>query len=296
MLDELNAGRLPECTDAETAELLAVANLIRKESGPIRPPQHILDQTVDRALAGIQASKPKHSHMWWYSGTLGTAAAVILLVGLNLLPSWQQQVLLPSVQPAMPQELEVSRPAPADQPAVTSKPLTDERPSPASTSPYKISQPSANTAPGQIAQSLASQQQISTSTAVTLPQPDSTSSVTERIPAEVAPRKSFPKSISLAITPVKLPGQVPELVVTDKEQGTLRQVYFKGTPQELTITQHLRKTGSRSESYQLAIDKTAFNKPDGINIVQTTIAGQEVTLEGRQSPKELLKLAASLTL
>ena len=93
LLDELNAGKQPQpyTVDEETAELLLIADLLRHEGGPVIPPKHILDQTVDRALDGITQSQPKPSRSWWYSGAFSAAAAAIVILGLQLFPSWQQQ-------------------------------------------------------------------------------------------------------------------------------------------------------------------------------------------------------------
>lgn len=127
---------------------------------------------------------------------------------------------------------------------------------------------------------------------------------------EKAPPKSFSKSMpaqitrsaikphSPAITPLTMPGQIPDLVVNDKEKGSLTQVYFKGTPEELIITQRLQtgEINASQEKFQLqAADKAADNNNAEMNIVKITIFGQDVTLKSRRSPEELRKLAESLT-
>ncbi|WP_425059015.1 hypothetical protein [Sporomusa carbonis] len=48
-----------------------------------------------------------------------------------------------------------------------------------------------------------------------------------------------PKSDQPAIRPLKIPGQKPDTVAFDQKNGALRQVYYQGTMQEITITQRL---------------------------------------------------------
>lgn len=301
LLDELNAGRRPKCDNPETSELLAVADLIKKAGGPVCPPQHILDQTVDRALAGIQASKPKPSRAWLFSGALGTAAAVILVVGLNLSPSWTKQIppVVPT-QPAVSQQQDTSQPKPATEPPMISQATPEERPKPVNTAPA-----TENRVP-------ASESQKPGPTIAQIPRPEpSKAPDTAKIMVKEMPRTSqsksaysmsetfpaTPKSASPVITPLTIPGQVPNLVVTDKENGTLRQVYYKGTPQELTITQRLSSnTGNiQSNSQPPAMMEATDGKSDNVTIVRVTIADQEVTIEGHKTRQELLKIAESLT-
>ena len=87
-------------------------------------------------------------------------------------------------------------------------------------------------------------------------------------------------------------------MITDRENGSLRQVYYKGTPQELTITQrlHPQNTGTIQPTTKApALPENLDEQSNPINTVQITIADQEVTLEGRQPREELMKLAQSLT-
>jgi hypothetical protein len=304
LLDELNAGRSPECDNAETAELLAVADLIRKSSPNVCPPQHILDQTVDRAFAGIQASRRK-PRIWWYSGALSTAAAVILVVGLNLLPSWPKQgPPITPPQPVVSQQQAVPQPNQGGewQPAA----ITQDTP---------IERPQSTNAPQVVEKQVPSKQSPTPAVAAVPPLPalnaNNAKAPETRIMAEEAPRASKSKSAYFSLsssdevsksampslTPLKIPEKVPDLVITDRENGTIRQIYYKGTPQEVTITQRLRPyDGSGSPTKSLAPSpENPDDKSDIFNTVRVTIADQEVTVEGRQSRELLLKLAQSLT-
>jgi hypothetical protein len=96
------------------------------------------------------------------------------------------------------------------------------------------------------------------------------------------------KSVTPDLTPLIIPGETPDLAVTDKDKGILVQVYFKGTPDELTITQRPSSNASLEKPQQLS-------SGNDINIVRVTIQGQEVAIRGRHSQEELYKLAESLT-
>ena len=301
LLDELNTGRTPQCEHAETTELLRVADLLRKDGGMIQPPQHILDQTVDRALAGIEAGKKSRpKRLWWYSGAFSTAAAVLLVIGLNLLPSWQNQKSA-LLQP----------PATQQQPATTAQPVppnSTPNPNTKSNSDYIVpktaetAQLPAKPAPSPI-QTPAPEPQKEPSMAALQPKTHTvTSSPAANTVEEIEPKR-YTKSISLLdepsaalskstapeISPLGLPGTPPDQVIFDKEQGILKQVFFAGTPQEFTVVQ-------RQKPALPPADKAVATKINNLTIVHVTIANQDVTLEGHQSPQELRKLAEALTL
>lgn len=299
MLDELNAGHRPECPDRKTAELLETADLVRRESPPVPPPQYILDQAVDRALAGIQAGRRKKQRVWWYSTALSSAAAVILVIGLNLLPAWRQQVVAPALQTVSSTEQEILPTNPGgEQPAPGAQNIVVQAPNPAKATPEQTAPPPAKAAPTQPVPNTASKQPKPPATDAVTPPPDTIfRSGPARIMTETAPQKrasksvspgeSLTKSVAPTMSPLKLPGQTPELVVTDQDTGTIRQLYFKGTSQELTIIQRLRPPNS--------VGRQTASEGSDINTVQVAIAGQDVTLSGRQSQQDLLKIAASLT-
>jgi hypothetical protein len=292
LLDEMNAGRKPECEDRELAELLAVAELVKNTSGPICPPPHILDQTVNRILEGIEAEKPKPSRSWLFSGTLGTAAAVLLVIGLNMLPSWKEQVPVAPPPPVVSQQKE----------ALQAKAVADEQPTAPQAAP-------GDTTPAPKQQPPVTEQKTSTTVASVLPSDPPKPQVPrdKSVITEERSRTSQAKSIYIpsaakpptpALPPLKLPGRMPDLVVTDTENGVLRQVFDKGTPQEITITQRLQpadEVGTQATSQSPSVSKAAGSNQEPITTVKITISGQEVTVEGRLPRQELLRLAGSLT-
>ena len=290
LLDELNAGRTPECADHATADLLAVAEWARSADFPVRPPQHILDETANRALAGLEAGQPKRTGSWWYSGALGTAAAVLLVIGLQMLPSWKEQA------PAMLAPTIAEKPADIPRTSVVSEqPPASPPVTPAETAPA-VKQNSSAPPPTPPSPSQA-------------PETPAPAPVKERVLlAEEAPRTSQakasyiaeeakPPSPDPALTPLKLPGKTPDLVVIDKAKGMLRQIYDKGTPQEIIIVQRLRPTDTASAAPAKLPSPSAAKAiagATGTTVVQVTIGDQEITVEGRRSRQELLLLAESL--
>lgn len=303
LLDELNAGRQPKCDDSEISELLAVAKLVKNAGGPVCPPQHILDQTVSRALAGVQESKSKSLRVWWYSGTLGTAVAVLLAIGFNLLAPPDNRV---SVAPM---------PSAASHDTLQRKLNTEVPPMVYPSDPLARPTPTDSATVNKQHPSIMDQQEKNLPVAQIPPLTESAKSPAaakeELIIAEAAPQRSQSKSAYSTpapvtdsaksrvqtMSPLTIPGQKPDIVVTDRENGTVRQVYFKGTPQEIIITQRPRPkdTVNTLNKAQSSSPLKAVNNLDTINVVQVIIADQEVTIEGRQSSHELLKLSQSLT-
>lgn len=298
LLDEINAGRQPKCADPETAELLAVADLIKTAGIQVRPPQHILDQTVDQALSLIKADKRKSLRGWWYSGTLGTAVAVILVTLLNLLPSWPQVPFAPSPS-SVSQQHKVLQPKPSTEQVPLSSHTTTDKPAkqPPNTAPdtkRQLPPPKPNPAvtkqpPAKPSKPIVTELPIIAEKTSQLGQSKAAHS---RLKSYLVPEKS---SLPV-ITPLTIPGRVPDLVLTDKKSGVLYQIYKKGTLQEIIITQRfcLKTTDTINDKLKSPERKSSVSDPDAVNIVQMKIFGQEVTIKGRQSRQELLKLAKSL--
>jgi hypothetical protein len=301
LLDELNSGRQPASAAQETAELLAVAAII-KETGAY-PPQHILDGTVEQARAGLPAGRSKRFSAWLYSGALGTAAAVLLVISLNLLPSGSPQ--MPSAPPPVtaPEMTGVAPEIPGRQqaPLVSQAPATKQPP--AADSAQRKNAVLAEQAPAETTSGKAeTSMQSPTAEQAKPPALAKRSAVNpEQIPMTVDSLSSSHKATSelsgklpnrRSAAVFSLPGQNADEIVTDKDGGTVRQVFHSGTPQEIIITQRLQaKESALAKPATPAEDTPA--KP-GVNKITATVHGQEVTVEGRQPSEELLKIAETL--
>lgn len=277
-IDELNAGHEPSECNNENAELLALAALLKNAGLPARPPSHVLNAVVQRAEDGLKAEKARHRKSWMYSGVLGAAASIMLFLGIHGLPSPVSQ---PAQIPLDSAQLEQKTMPPP-------KPPVSADPQPVSSVPAVTEQKSTPNEPNNIAGV----------SALPTPVPKEASTV-QPAPAAPAAKSTQPPSV---IKPLRLPGRTPDSIYTDSTTGTLRQVYDSGTPQEIVITQHMQTTADNAASPQAKVfasreaGKDAAKKPNAINKITVTIAGQEITLEGRKSHQELLDLAATLVL
>jgi len=286
-LDEMNVNHQPPCDDKEIAELLTVAFLLKDTDCQVLPPQHLLDQTVDRALAGIYSGKSKKIKKWFFSGVLGTAASVILALGLNLLPSWQEQI------PLIPQIASTAQ----QQDTSQSKPIIEPPSTVFQTTPYELPKPEV-IVPATVKQSPTREKRDLPAPPLPLTEVAGPQNTLKKslIIEEKAPR--LLDQAKSAYTPLSLPNKTPDLIVTDKENAMLRQTYYKGTSQEITITQNLHPSLNhtiQSKSKTSLTTETVKDKSNLINRVKVILFGQEIIIEGRQSKEELEKIAESLT-
>ncbi len=306
LLDSINSGEYPESDHKETADLLAIATLIKKAAMPVRPPQHIMEQILEQVIT--PPNRPKKFKTWFHPGVLGAVASLMLLVGLNLLHPWSKELPV-TPAPILNTELrEITQEKPSEEKSPATTPgaaqsaskATTERPEAADKNTPATTTPPAKTPAG-----------------VTPPQPSEQMNQADTVEkkaaiiAEQSPNRYLPKSSSdrqrlrIAMThptdppsetaPLFLPGKVPDSISIDKENGLVRQVYNKDTPQEIIITQHARPLKNTKPSFNtlLPIDMKD-EKAVGINKVTLVIKNQEVTVEGRLSCQELQKLAESL--
>ncbi|HWR30600.1 MAG TPA: hypothetical protein VN631_12305 [Negativicutes bacterium] len=291
-LDKINAGQTLQVADTEIDELLEVATLLHKAALPVRPPEHILSVTVQRAADGLAAHKKSRHNAWLYSGVLGAAAALLIFVGINGFPSMQEVV--PIVTPA-PQNAPVSSNASARldvNPTTPVAPLKEKKtaaPESNAESSNAVSTPSSDTA---------SKPATPSAPASATPSP-ALSSLPRQAPASAV------QSMKVAFPPtamaVRLAGRTPDSIIKDSSAGTIRQVFDSGTPRELIITQRIKplaENDTAASSGQQVLRETAKGKSEALtslNKVVVVINGQEVTLEGRQTIAELTELSKTLS-
>ena len=283
-IDQLNAGQPSVTTDQETAELLAVAALLRNSALPVKPPEHILSATVERAAAGLAAPKKPSRNPWLYSGLLGAAAALLVFFGLHGTPEIQeiaQQTMPAAVPQATPTE-KTTPVAPTEKPR--SGPPQAKPASPDATSAPPAAAPAAKpAAPVQPVPAEARAERAATS-----------------LKSAIPPAMPKEKATAGDLTALKLPGRTADSITQDSTSGSIRQVFSTGTPQELVITQRKLPAGQKDaavQSEQAATPEMARKYsigPTTVNKVVITINDQEITLEGRQTVEELSALAKRL--
>ena len=283
-IDQLNAGQPSVTTDQETAELLAVAALLRNSALPVKPPEHILSATVERAAAGLAAHKKPSRNPWLYSGLLGAAAALLVFFGLHGTPEIQeiaQQTMPAAVPQATPTE-KTTPVAPTEKPR--SGPPQAKPASPDATSAPPAAAPAAKpAAPVQPVPAEARAERAATS-----------------LKSAIPPAMPKEKATAGDLTALKLPGRTADSITQDSTSGSIRQVFSTGMPQELVITQRKLPAGQKDaavQSEQAAMPEMARKYsigPTTVNKVVITINDQEITLEGRQTVEELSALAKRL--
>ena len=308
-LDKINCGLTPNLTDQEIAEMLEIAMLLRQADLPVQPPDHILSAAVQRAAEGLKTVDPApNRRIFRYSGLLGAAAALLIFAGIHGFPSIQEVVPLvsapsPSVTGPLPSE--------ARSIGTSSSPESSVHPSstPASSSPTSPAQEPLASSPAAkpvaASSALSSDVQPASSpkvlaseappqTAESMPQSRKASAVSTK--AAVLP----PPSPSATVT-LRLPGRTPDSVVNDSAAGIIRQSFDTGTPRELILTQRSKfqtnsgKVPQSGQSDLREVDKGKMEAAPTFNRVVVVVAGQEVTLEGRQTIQELAELARTLT-
>ncbi len=294
LLDEINLGRQPKTTDPETAELLEVATLIKSSSTPVKPPQHLIDQTVMLAMESLPKNKVKRYNKWLYSGALSTAAAILLIIGLHTIPSWQTETLtIPSqVSP------DISNvPASLPTQSVPSEPTQNK--SGNTSLERSIPTETKKNAPTSESKSPPAPSSLPIYQAPLINKETITTAKSSPV-AEIAKVQS---TAPAAIEPLILAGRSPDSIVSDTQKGIVRQIYAKDTPQQIIITQQIPSPPSLSdakvaESNRMHLEKSiltlekANKNPNKITIF---IQNQEVTLESDLSTEELTKLAESLS-
>jgi len=307
-LDKINCGLTPNLADQEIAELLEIAMLLHQADLPVQPPDHILSAAVQRAAEGLKTVDPApNRRIFRYSGLLGAAAALLIFAGIHGFPSIQEVVPL------------VSAPSP-----IVSGPLQSEARSigtssspESSVQPYSTPASSSPTSPAQEPQA-SSPAAITVAASSALPSvvqpasspkglafeapPQTTESMPQSRKASAASTKAVlpPPSPSATVT-LRLPGRTPDSVVNDSAAGIIRQSFDTGTPRELILTQRSKfqtnnnKVPQSGQSDLREGDKGKMEAAPTFNRVVVVVAGQEVTLEGRQTIQELAELARTLT-
>ena len=287
-IDQLNAGHNPRVDDPETADLLAVATLLRESGLPVTPPDHILTATRQAAADGLAVSRSRRRLTWMYSGLAGAAAAFLIFVGLHGFTPVQEvasTVALPSS----------SLSAPAGEPATAGSPAPSQLPASAAPQP-KATTVSSQPPPPPPAESPAPPAQPATKSTPAAAPRQSAPATQARL-YKAAPVPSDRQVDPSRVTALILPGRVPDSVTSDPVTGVIRQVFAVGTVQEVVITQ--RKTPvdesvPAANSEQAAGGTKSAEKKAAVRPHNKLVEfwnGQQITVEG---PQPLADLAAIL--
>ena len=304
LLDEMNAGQQPACGSQELTELLTVAALIKNTADPVCPPAYILEQTVNRALTGLPSEKAVKRRPWLFSGALGAAAAVLLVVGLNLLPFAPQKApslttppLITRQQEAAPVASEEASPStrtaptePVNPPAMAEmgETVTVTVKSPLIAAPPK-SAPAIPESPVVVATLPPSDEKRSFSSAPENNRP----AQSQLFSAAAKPFVAKSAVPAPTLLPLTLPQQTPDRVITTADM--IEQIYFQGTAREITITQRWPVPDSiAASSPSPALREKSAAKQPLINQIKLFKFGQEIIVAGHQPQEQLEQIAQSL--
>ena len=306
-LDELNAGKTPEGDTGDVKELLEVAALIRQADLPAEPPRHLVEETVAQFLSERPQAQQRPSRTWLYSGLLGAAASVLLVVGLRLTPvtapptfsaiepsAARTQAPGPAPQAANPEAVAAqASPGIAEKSSPAPMPETSGPAAPAMPSSVRANQP----AIPPVAPSPAADMKAA---AKATPPPAAPRTLQKSILAAdsaiMAETKSAPHPLlseaeliapAAKPAPLALPGHTPATITSDEQSGQIQQVFYPGTKQELVITQKPLAAAPPASAKQAA-------PAPGRTSVTLSLHNQQVTLEGYRSEAELLALANTL--
>lgn len=300
LIDELNSGIRPQPKHEETAELLAVAELVKKAAGPVSPPQPILDQTIDRIIDAIPSKRPK-GKPWFTYGALGAAASLLLIAGLSHTPAWTEDMpidprpaatLVQNASPDKPMQKQLPdqtvTPPPRE---VEAKPVrikeatepTISAPPPPLTSPASDQANIEHKPPQIVAKAVPK-------SGIRAPLSDMPPTQEQAPPPPIQPTRSIAALIVLS-----LPGQTPDSKVFDEKNGTIVQVYNKGTAKEIRITQRPLTKDPAITNPSTILTESTKEKNEKTNRVTTIIHDQEVSIEGCQTKEDLQNLIDSLT-
>lgn len=276
IIDAINHGERIPHVSAENQELAEIAGLLRKAG----PPPAVIEK-LSATLAAEMNTKQKRRKVWFLSGTAGTVAASLLVLALNLSP---QQPVAPQVPLPIP---------PAGSIVIQSIPEPAQRGGDEETPPPTGSVPKTK----EIAKAPAVVADVPKQVAAE----DSTKQGNEE--PEAPKMATFArKAETKSETPAKraavfvLPGKKPDSVTGDKATGTVRIVYGMGKDEEITVTERPENqaVAPQAERQKSVATLKNVDEKSQINKVTITAGGVEITVEGKQTKEELMKIAQSL--
>lgn len=301
-LDELNKGQSPETDDAEEKELLETAALLRRAALPVAPPKHLTEAIIREGCAQQEKITPattpppsQHwSRRWFYSGLVGTAASVLLAVGLQLSPMTAPISAPPTLPAATPDIMPDKMPPASGQPFSPSaaKTRASSPAAPAQEGPHPVAttrEPTVSSMPP----AAVKKPQATTSTPTSDAFNNLSVPIVERDAAVALKSAKYsvaavlPKEAAQELAPLILPGHPPDSITRDEKTGVITQHFYSNTLKKMTLTQE-PLNGALNREEATATDAT------GLTTVVRIRFEQRLSLTGRQSEPELLALIDTL--
>ncbi|BBB91490.1 MAG TPA: hypothetical protein PKA28_15865 [Methylomusa anaerophila] len=274
-IDSLNMGLKPAAVSEEINNLIIVAGIIKQSYQQVQTKPDHTTALAERIAAGIEKKRKKRRKkfsIWAFAGGIGSIAAVLLAAALNLVPPLHQ-------------EHGLREDAPPDK-VIAANDTQAPLPNPVYENTGQESVPG-----------------IPPSSLDDKPAPEQSGTVEKQADtSSKAPIRTFALPDSGAVpgnsnvSRVRLPGRKADAVTEEAGTGIVRQIYGKGTPREIIVTQ-LPPAGGGPVAASISREKTAKsqqNEATARNKVFTTINGIEVIVEGAVPEDELKKLAQTL--
>lgn len=308
-IDKLTIDGPRAVADPEMAGLLEVADMMKHSCSGDEIPHSLIGGMADVLSVELKARQENRRRSRLYTILAGSAAAVVLAVGLQM-TLFQTNNELPPVQQL---EARVTPTAPAGQASGAAERTT---PAPAARQQDKEEMPAAEAQRGPIPQAAAG----------LLP-----AAVLDRINEAAGEAKAEGKSGQLAMnkadtatgeTPQEnmlmakarvaapagrenggeqgvirllvLPGQIAQSITVAPDRRLVEQIYKINGREEIRVIQRLSGTLPADEAASRRTEASAAKEK--VNRVMVTRDGYEVTVEGKQTATELKKLADSLVI
>lgn len=304
-IDKMNSSQDYQVNERQTAELLAVAELVKKTAPVVAVPDAMVQQTIDILAGELKAQHTNKRRKWLYSGSIGTAAAVLLVTTLQLYNFTPKQP--ETYQPQLEGTVIIEKVAQV--PSQTEQQIAQTETAVPPTDVMKIANSETDKVTKPAAQADVSHSQAAPAKPIT--EQKSAAITSADVQSKQAPRAAMARmessttdSVALKKAQpdhpkeamVALAGRQARSVEVDKASGTIRQVYDMDQAGEVTVIQKntspaaaaAEKPSVMSRSVAQADEETKLNK------VTVTVDGKEVTVEGKMPKEELLKLAENL--
>lgn len=306
-IDKMNNSQSYQGNERQTAELMEVAELVKKTAPVDAMPSAMVQQTVDILAGELKAQHTNKRRKWLYSGSIGTAAAVLLVTALQLYNITPEQP--ESYQPQLEGTVLIEKVAQV--PSQTEQQIAKTDTAVPPTEVMKIADGGTDTGTKQAAQADVShsrsvpvkpiaEQKSAANTGADAQTKQTPRVAMARIDSSNADSPSLKKAQTAEpkVAMIALAGRQARSVEVDKASGTIRQVYDMDQAGEVTVTQKniASDAAATSEKPAALMSRSVVqaNEATKDNQVTVTVAGKEVTVEGKMPKEELLKLAENL--
>lgn len=304
-IDNLTIEGPRAVVDSEVAEFLAVADMMKHDCSGDEIPHSLIAGMADRLSAELKTKQEQRRRHRLYTVLAGSAAAVVLAVGVqltlfqqnnNLPPAQQLEAqVTPPTRPADKTAGEPDRTAPAEKKAPAAPPSSRSKPQIAAALLPAPVLDKVNEAAGEAKTEESGQLAMSAAdVAAEKPQQETRLMAKARLAAPAGEESGAKQEITHLLV---LPGHTAQSVTVAPDRRLVEQIYKINSREEIRVIQRLPDALPAADAAGEAsgqADTSAVKAK--VNRVTVTRDGYEVVVEGRQKTAELKKLADSLVI